>query len=197
MYKSRSMFQDVSVHSRRIYKTYSLAVGRNIYKPVIWGDSARCVFCWTRCNNEMLNWSFTRPHVMKTMIGWRVRYCHRAVSPSGVPLDEFWAPATKSGISILLLSFKQSISKSHVKNNDNYIRPAFILLYFLLKTNVNAHCLCLYLSVWHVFFFCLYMPPPIWDSCKFCVFLGFSPLGKIFSFLLPSTSLHLKTKINS
>lgn len=70
-------------------------------------------------------------------------------------------------------------------------------LLFLLKTNVNAHCLCLYLSVWHVFFFCLYMPPPIWDSCKFCVFLGFSPLGKIFSFLLPSTSLHLKTKINS
>lgn len=115
MYKSRSMFQDVSVHSRRIYKTYSLAVGRNIYKPVIWGDSARCVFCWTRCNNEMLNWSFTRPHVMKTMIGWRVRYCHRAVSPSGVPLDEFWAPATKSGISILLLSFKHphtSISES-------------------------------------------------------------------------------------
>lgn len=55
MYKSRSMFQGVSVHSRRIYKTYSLAVGRNIYKPVIWGDSASVFFvehvvtmkCWT------------------------------------------------------------------------------------------------------------------------------------------------------
>lgn len=45
MYKSRSMFQGVNLHSRWIYKTsYSLAVGRNIYKPVIWGDSARCVF---------------------------------------------------------------------------------------------------------------------------------------------------------